>query len=1127
MDKDNNEMRPNAGPSKDTISETSFVNKVKSRVSELIPSSISKWFNSNDDRPHNVRIRDELENDEESFIIQPPSKRIKRPSSDNLMNTMYEPHSTESKSEISKDSLTFEKCIKNSPSTASKNIYTIDYLVDKESENGSTSGYSSMARVLPKQHISDKTYPSDNFRRVTNTNDGIMEKSLFLDLNLSSSGNTSLSTRRPSFNASFGSPNFVDKTLSTKRIINSPFYKGRTIYGGAATYTGKYSHSSLENKNLMKTTVQIKPVNQPLVQDNVTLSKTARRILDTLDQYATPIADAKKIPTPTTKQLKSAFPTSSPYAIKEKFILNKELQIPTVPDLLKMKLKERLQDNTVSVRQIANSAKTEYNINVCGSSSKDGKHSNKMKSKITLTRQRKHDAKSDDTLAPINLPEVQLCITSLPKFDLTLPLNITSSTYNLAQHKDNTVNSSKPVNGLQTLKATSNLHKIDIEKSVSVPLEYEFSSPVIISENLKSIKAINNFIFSEPLAKLCTKVDNIHNNEINESNKRVNGERSEMLHNKSIGVYSNNGFNKANDKKTNEFGAEFKLSADKWECSICLVRNNQSDSMCIACTTPRPNLKAQNATSNKSDTWRCNTCLIVNDKKSLKCIACEAPAPISSDGKNNVSKPPVSQFKANEQFSGFGDKFKMGSDKWECPECMVRNSVDTNVCCACTTPRKVVQPAVTSNFGDQFKPSNDTWECAVCMIRNVNTLSKCAACESQKPDSKSTVKFGDQFKKKESEWECSSCMVRNPNNKTNCVCCNSSKPGNFTSSTVPAKIEVAKTSDFSFGVGGVFNAHGILYDSKQITNETIAKEVRTDFSFGTKVSTPSQLNDAHSGNKVITQEKDPQIKEKEDVIFLGECTKPKIESVPFSIPGPLFQSKETPSEHTNANKPVLSLTDTSKQPPINKLIALGNGNCSLQNNNATPNVTNLFNVPVQEPKTQNLFSFGVTANHKDFDNSNNKNDSKIQLPSINTPFGGTTTTMATSEKSNVFTNSKPDFSIKTDDQPLTNKQNEMFNFGNPSLNTLKTGFNFGSNKPNPSSTFNFGSNKPSPSSTFNFGSQVTVSSTSSGFNFGVTTTAANSTFKFSESGSAFAFTAAPGPEKPARIIKKAMRRTHR
>lgn len=46
-----------------------------------------------------------------------------------------------------------------------------------------------------------------------------------------------MSARRPSFNAStFGSPGFVDRTLSTCRAINSPFYSGRTMYGGAAAY---------------------------------------------------------------------------------------------------------------------------------------------------------------------------------------------------------------------------------------------------------------------------------------------------------------------------------------------------------------------------------------------------------------------------------------------------------------------------------------------------------------------------------------------------------------------------------------------------------------------------------------------------------------------------------------------------------------------------------------------------------------------------------------------------------------------------------------------------------------------------------------------------------------------------
>lgn len=56
----------------------SFVKKVTSRVSGLLPSSISKWFGARED---GVRPRDLLDDDdEEEFLrIQPPAKKQKLP----------------------------------------------------------------------------------------------------------------------------------------------------------------------------------------------------------------------------------------------------------------------------------------------------------------------------------------------------------------------------------------------------------------------------------------------------------------------------------------------------------------------------------------------------------------------------------------------------------------------------------------------------------------------------------------------------------------------------------------------------------------------------------------------------------------------------------------------------------------------------------------------------------------------------------------------------------------------------------------------------------------------------------------------------------------------------------------
>lgn len=123
-------------------------------------------------------------------------------------------------------------------------------------------------------------------------------RTLFHERSLTPQTNSSLSSRRPSFNAStFGSPTFVDRTLSTQRILNSPFYNGRTVYGGASAYGRKLG--TTVNNSPLRNSVQVKPINEKVANDKSSLSLTARRILNTLEQYATPVSDAKKIPLPT------------------------------------------------------------------------------------------------------------------------------------------------------------------------------------------------------------------------------------------------------------------------------------------------------------------------------------------------------------------------------------------------------------------------------------------------------------------------------------------------------------------------------------------------------------------------------------------------------------------------------------------------------------------------------------------------------------------------------------------------------------------------------------------------------------------------------------------------------------
>lgn len=78
--------------------------------------------------------------------------------------------------------------------------------------------------------------------------------------------------RNPSFKAS---------------LLGSPFYSGRTVYGGA-------SSSYMNQPNIKQR--KVAHINESPANETVTMSNSARKIMDLLEQYSSPLAEAKRIP---------------------------------------------------------------------------------------------------------------------------------------------------------------------------------------------------------------------------------------------------------------------------------------------------------------------------------------------------------------------------------------------------------------------------------------------------------------------------------------------------------------------------------------------------------------------------------------------------------------------------------------------------------------------------------------------------------------------------------------------------------------------------------------------------------------------------------------------------------------
>ncbi|KAJ8962938.1 hypothetical protein NQ314_005655 [Rhamnusium bicolor] len=1023
---------------KESETDKSFVGKFKSIINN---TPLSKWFRKQDDNRSTIRRHDEVFEDEEICEMQPPSKRVKLPGGNegnNCSNILFnEPHTTPVTNNIDITNKTFNsfsepvagpsgiksrKLLSNATTVSTnraRNTFSSNELLnghkDSDSEE-STSGYSSVARIGSKEQVcgshgsSKQTSPiqnsPSNSKSMFHTSNASMTRSLFAERSLSPNMNTSLSSRRPSFNAStFGSPNFVDKTISTKRIINSPFYNGQTIYGGASAYGRKLGRSSQDLKTSLRHSVQIKPVNKTAENGNLVLGKTARRILDTLEQYSSPINDAKKIPI-TPKKLRhdgllTKYTGANPYMIREsKVTSNKELQVPSVSDLLKMKHKTRLQDSTEAVRQIATSSKSDlntecYKINT--SENKKEKHIGKIKTKIASVRQKQA---SNETVDEVNLNPVSLPITTLPKFDFIIP-----PPDQVKQVPENPTQSIKQIEPSPTSKSDNAQFPhniIETEKNVQIGkqtskttlTEYKFSEPLVIAENIKSIVALNDFKFSDPLCKK-SKTDSSSNVKLNfnmPENKlpslvpKKTKKNSETSVKAATTLKTGSVMDILGKKDENSLMEKFKPAQGTWECSACMIRNQPEKTKCVACKTPK--LVPIKQTENEkgfgsqfkmtSDKWECSTCMVRNNNSEDKCVACTTPKP------NTNSMPKELNVKNITPLYDFGDKFKPPSNSWECTVCLIRNKSELIKCVACETPNPKLTIAVSSssNFGNKFQSPSNSWECTSCLIRNKEESSKCVACETPKSGQKSTsTGFGNSFKVKDDEWECGVCMVRNKITNIKCQCCDTAKPGSVSNtSTLESNgknqissfifgIDKASATSFSFGIPSTTESSTTKTETNASsifgTNSAVATAAPATFSFGIpaepqdKPATAESTKSTESAKTPILQISNPLPKSNEKLPEKSE-TSASLFKFGVSSPAPPSSNKEAAVEksdtlvatvNSDTTKPTFNFKPTTTNGDIDKSGVLFGNKQDTASNSAAFNPTSA--------SSANLFNFGA------------------------------------------------------------------------------------------------------------------------------------------------------------------------
>ncbi|XP_061096664.1 nuclear pore complex protein Nup153 isoform X2 [Conger conger] len=646
--------------------------------------------------------------------------------------------------------------------------------------------------------------------------------------------------KKPAFNLSvFGTSSSSPSNsliLNSSKLGDSPFYPGKTTYGGSAAVRSS-ARVRVDTPYQAPLRRQIKAKGAGAQPCGVT-SLTARRILQSLERMSSPLADAKRIPSPCSLALPTALNrTDTGLTHLQSKRKKMDPQLPPVQKLVTPatppvagnrsmsfrpcltpcsnlgSVQERHSSRDRSTRQsiqttVAPALPVESPSGLYPLSSTpaangtDSRGSGgKMKRERGIRASTK-PAPEDEIVEVPDLPPISLPISTAP-----LP------TFNFLCAPESTAASSPAVSSTpisSTLPAAAS----------SPPCTpFTFSSPIVkaTEPNLLPLSPPSSgFTFSAPVAK--------------PGLSDFGGKATPLM----TPVRSSSAA-APQATKTEEFEGLFQPAKTLKQGSVLDILRSPgfSSSSPGSATLPVKVLPSVQESSSDSGSgsdsgsrfmdkfkpaagsWSCDACMLSNGPSLGKCAACGADRP----GTDSSSKPAP----AAAPSPGLGSLFTAPAGSWECDTCLVQNKAEALKCVACNMPKPgtgvkpaLTQPALsepltaptppssssssssTTNsltsgfvgFGDKFKKPEGAWECDTCMVENKAQDSKCVSCMTAKPGaaapaaaalpsipSGGLLGFGDKFKKQEGDWECDTCCVQNKADALQCVACQSSKPG--------------------------------------------------------------------------------------------------------------------------------------------------------------------------------------------------------------------------------------------------------------------------------------------------------------------------------------------------------------
>ncbi|XP_028723518.1 nuclear pore complex protein Nup153 isoform X3 [Peromyscus leucopus] len=713
-----------------------------------------------------------------------------------------------------------------------------------------SSGFSLVKEIKDStsQHDDDNISTTSGFSSRASDKDIAVSKSTSLpplwspeaERSHSLSQHTATSSKKPAFNLSaFGTLSTSlgnSSILKTSQLGDSPFYPGKTTYGGAAAAVRQ---SKVRNTPYQAPVRRQMKAKQLTAQSYGVTSSTARRILQSLEKMSSPLADAKRIPSAVSSPLNSPLDRSgidstafqakkekvdSQYPPVQRLMTPKPVSIATnrtiyfkpslTPsgDLRKTNQRIDKKNSTINEKNISRQNREQesgfsypnFSIPAAnGLSSGVGGGGGKMRRERTRFVASK-PPEEEEMEAPV-LPQISLPISSssLPTFSFSSPVISASS--------------SSPVSSSQPLP-----NKVQTSLGSTGSPMFTFSSPIVKSTQADVLPPASiGFTFSVPVAKTELSGSNSSSEPILSSSSAQDNT-----------VVNSSSYKKRSATCEDPF-TPAKILREGSVLDILKTPGFMSpkvDSPAVQPTTTSPVVYTRPAISTFSSSgiefgeslkagssWQCDTCLLQNKVTDNKCIACQAAklSPKEIAKQAGIGTPSKSDKPVSTSGTGFGDTFKPAVGTWDCDTCLVQNKPEAVKCVACETPKpgtgvKRILPLVvtsespvtassssctvttgTLGFGDKFKRPVGSWECPVCCVCNKAEDNKCVSCMSEKPGSVSASSSSpasvslssggclglDKFKKPEGSWDCEVCLVQNKADSAKCIACESAKPG--------------------------------------------------------------------------------------------------------------------------------------------------------------------------------------------------------------------------------------------------------------------------------------------------------------------------------------------------------------